>query len=389
MAMMQPQPPTGSPPTPVPSRPVKRRGVKIGSIAGVPIYIRGSLLILVIAVTFLYGRLIAAERPGVSQFAALIAFGFVVVLVLSILLHEAGHAFTARRVGLGVKAITLELLGGYTELDRESPTPGSELLVALAGPFVSFVLGGVAVLGAFATPRHSLVNELLVQLAVANLVVAAFNVLPGLPLDGGRALRGLLWAITGDASKAGVAAGWTGRIIAMASAVAGSYLFAVQLLALPSFVFVGVMSFNLWISASQAIQAAEMQARFPQLHAGSLAVPLFPVLSGTPLSEALRMLAGSGRPDAALVVVDTAGALRALVDPIAARAVPPPRQPWVAVDAVARGIDYTRRVDANLRGADLVQTLQTDPAPEYLVNNHDHIIGVLRVADVVRLLGRR
>jgi Zn-dependent protease len=363
--------------------------MRIGSIAGIPIYIRGSLLILAVAVTFLYGRVIASQRPELARLSVPIAFGFVVLLILSILLHEAGHAYTARRSGLGVKGITLELLGGYTELDRESPTPGNELLVALAGPVVSFVLGGLGVLGAVITPNGSLVHEILLQLAVSNLVVAVFNALPGLPLDGGRALRGLIWAITGDASRAGVAAGWAGRIIALASAVAGCYMFAVQVLGLISFIFVGVMATNLWISASQAIHASEMSARFPSLHAGSLAVPLFPVASGTPLAEALRMVAASGRPDGAVGVVDSAGMLRAVVDRAAAAAVPPQRLPWVWVDSVARSVDNSRRVDADLRGVDLVHALQADPATEYLVSHRDHVVGVLRVADVIRLLERR
>lgn len=358
-------------------------------MAGIPIFLRASWLLLAVPVTLLYGGVIADRRPELGVVAYVIAFGFVVSLVISVLLHEAGHAVTARRHGLGVKGITIELLGGYTELDQEAPTPRAELVVALAGPAVSFVLGAAAAVGTWLSPAESLANQILFQLAVSNLVVAVFNVLPGLPLDGGRALRGLVWSISGDPRRATVIAGWAGRVIGAASGLVGFYLYMRGIFGVISLVFIMVMAFNLWQSATQSVQAAKVQARFPLLHVGSLAVPILPVPSGMPLAEALRLRASSARPDAALGVVDTAGALRAVVDPVAAAAVPVPRQPWVWVDSVARSVDGSRRIDAGLRGTDVINAVQTHPATEYLVTHRDHVVGVLRVADVVRLLENR
>jgi Zn-dependent protease len=383
--MAMPTQPATPPPTPHGGG----GGVRLGVVFGIPVYLRASWLFLAVPVTLLYGGVIAGRRPELGSVAYLIAFGFVVCLVVSVLLHEAGHAVTARRHGLGVRGITIELLGGYTELDREAPTPKAELVVALAGPAVSFALGAVAAVGTWLSPPDSLGNQILFQLAVSNLVVAVFNVLPGLPLDGGRALRGLVWSVSGDPRRATIVAGWSGRVIAAASAIAGAILFAEGIFGVISFVFVGLMAVNLWQSASQSLIAANVQARFPLLHVGSLAVPILPVPSGMPLAEALRLRAASARPDAALGIVDGGGVLRAVVDPRAAAAVPVPRQPWVWVDSVARAVEGSRRIDAALRGADVIKAVQTDPATEYLVTHRDHVVGVLRVADVVRLLENR
>ena len=110
-----------------------------------------------------------------------------------------------------MRGITLELLGGYTEMDRDAPTPRVDLLVSLAGPAVSLVLGLVAVLATVALPDRTLPDQFALQLAVSNVIVAVFNILPGLPLDGGRALRAVVWAVSRDRHLGTEVAGWAGR----------------------------------------------------------------------------------------------------------------------------------------------------------------------------------
>src|SRR5258706_230965 len=144
------------------------------------------------------------------------ALGFVLCLLLSVLLHEIGHAVVARHYGIGVKAITLELLGGYTEMDGDSPHPRADLFVSIVGPIVSAVLGGAALGAWLALPGDGVINQLAFQLAWSNLIVAVFNALPGLPLDGGRALRAIVWGVTGNRHTGSTVAGWIGRILAVA-----------------------------------------------------------------------------------------------------------------------------------------------------------------------------
>src|SRR5690606_37248308 len=117
-------------------------------------------------------------------------FGAAVVAVLflaCLLAHELAHALVARRQGIGVRGITLWLLGAVSELDGDPQTPRAEFLIAAVGPFVSLVLGGVAAAGAYLVDAgNPVVAVALVWLAGVNILLAIFNLLPGAPLDGGR-----------------------------------------------------------------------------------------------------------------------------------------------------------------------------------------------------------
>ena len=372
-------------PTPDEGAP-RRPGIPLGRVLGVPVFLHASWLLLAILVTVTYGQLV--QRTQDLQPSAAYAFGFlfVVCLVVSVLLHELGHALTARRYGVGVKGITLELLGGYTEMDGDAPRPGVELTVSLAGPVVSLVLGFVALGGAVLLPDGTLVHQLAVQLAVSNILVAVFNALPGLPLDGGRALRALVWWVTGDRHAGSRVAGWIGRGVAVLTLVVALYLTYAQGLSLFSLIFMALVAVTLWQGASASIAHGRLGARLPSVNLRQMAHPVFSVTAGTPLSEASRRVAESSRPDAVLAVADASGRLVALVHEQAAAAVPPDRRPWVPVESVARALDPRRSLPADLTGEDVVRAVQANPAPTYLVVSGENVVGVLRTADLARLL---
>src|SRR5215468_7458922 len=188
-------PPPGQPPPPS-AGPAVPGALRLGSAFGVSIYLRWSWLFLAVALVYLYGPVEQRRVPGLSQPGSYgLAFAFVAFLLLSVLLHELGHALTARGFGIGVKAITLDLLGGYTEMEGESPRPSADFFVSAVGPAVSGVIGGVTYALQVVLPDGTVIDQLAVQLAWANLLVAVFNALPGLPLDGGRALRALVWGV--------------------------------------------------------------------------------------------------------------------------------------------------------------------------------------------------
>ncbi|WP_326553699.1 site-2 protease family protein [Micromonospora sp. NBC_01813] len=372
------------------SRPDRRPGISLGRVLGFPVYLNASVLLLAILVTVLYGQFVRTQLdvPPAARYA--VGFGFVVCLLGSVLLHELGHALTARRYGMGVRGITLEMLGGYTEMDRDAPTPKVDLLVALAGPAVSLVLGLVAVVVTLLLPDRTLINQLAFQLAVANLLVAVFNSLPGLPLDGGRALRAAVWAMTRDRHVGTEAAGWVGRAVAAGTAGLVVLLTIADILSPFGLVFMLLVSFTLWQGAGQSIRVARIGRRFPLIDLAVLARPIFTVPSGTPLAEAQRRSAeevtAPGRGESALGVADSAGRLVALVDRAAAAAVPPERRPWVAVDTVARGVDGVRRIPLGLAGEHVVRTVQEHPGAQYLVTRDEDVVGVLHVADLAQLL---
>jgi Zn-dependent protease len=143
------------------------------------------------------------------------------LLLASVLAHELGHALTARRVGVTVQGVSLFLFGGYTEMLGEPEDASADLKVALAGPAASLTVAAV-----FGLVRWPLIEALpgaadvLSLLFVINLAAVGFNLLPGLPLDGGRILRALLWRATGDRAAAGRRAATSGEVLA-ATLVAG------------------------------------------------------------------------------------------------------------------------------------------------------------------------
>ena len=190
--------------------------VRFGRLRGIPIGAHWSVLVILILVAdMLAESILPATVKGASGSAywlvgALVAVAF----LLSLVAHEAAHAIVAQRVGMGVKTITLWMLGGVTELDGEAPDARSELRIAIVGPAVSLACAGLSAVAALlldviAAPR--VLEAGFVWLAVTNGLLAVFNLLPGAPLDGGRVLRALLWRRTGDPYRAALTAARGGR----------------------------------------------------------------------------------------------------------------------------------------------------------------------------------
>ncbi len=362
----------------------------VGRVFGIPVYVRASMMLLAALVTVVYGEFAGRELGLAQPFGYALGLGFVVLLLGSVLLHELGHALTARRYRIGVRGITLELLGGYTEMERDAPTPRIDLLVSLAGPAVSAALGGLAATAAALLPGPGVLDQLAFQLALGNVVVAVFNMLPGLPLDGGRALRATVWAATKDRHRATVIAGWAGRAIAAGTALAVVLLTVRGVLTTFGLVFLLLVTVTLYQGAGQAIRLGRMSRRFPLVDLGELARPVLSVPSGTPLAEAQRRHPAEP-PGPTLGVADSSGRLVAIVDRAAAAAVPADRRPWVSVDSVAKDIAGLPALPAGLTGEQVVRAVQAHPGAQYLVTAGEDVVGVLHVADLARLLepGRR
>ncbi|WP_203900168.1 M50 family metallopeptidase [Virgisporangium aliadipatigenens] len=364
-----------------------RRGVRLGHVLGFPLYLSPSWLLLAFAVTFVYGESLRADRPDLPAAGGYaLGLAFVGSLVLSVLLHELGHALAGRRLGIGVRAITLELLGGYTEMEGDAPRPRVEALVSLAGPAASLLLTLAAGAAAAAVPRDTLAGQFLVQVAVSNAIITVFNALPGLPLDGGRALHALIWAGTGDPHRGREVAGRAGQVLAGGCVVGGWALYQVSALSLIGIVFTVIVAGSIWFGATGAVRLGRAGRRLHLVDVDRLARPLYRVPSGTALAEAERRAAADGAPGAALVVVGPDDRVRAVVHEAAADAVPPERRDWVAVDDVARGLDPARTLPAGTRGSDVLKAVQADPVGEYLVTAGEDVVGILRVADLARVL---
>lgn len=178
---------------------------KLGRVAGIDLFLHPTFLIL----------LLWALVSGGVEWAALMSavFGCVV-------LHELGHALTARAFGIGTRDITLYPIGGLARLERMPRAPGAELLIAVAGPLVNVAIAGTLsmalwISGAFAPwSGPSLISAFGADLVMINLVLAGFNMLPAFPMDGGRVLRALLSRPFGRVRATDIAAG-LGRALAL------------------------------------------------------------------------------------------------------------------------------------------------------------------------------
>jgi Zn-dependent protease len=201
-----------------------RLRIRVGRPLWIPLWIHASwfavlgLAVWVVTVAFgsVLPRLPLPERSAMALVTGLAFFACLAV-------HEVAHAVVARRFGVRVLGITLFLLGGVAEIEGELPSPGSEFAVALAGPATSIAIGSVLALASTAFGRFGWRGAEVVTftLAVVNLGVATFNLVPGLPLDGGRILRAAIWRATGSFARATRVAAIGGRVVAAALVAVG------------------------------------------------------------------------------------------------------------------------------------------------------------------------
>ena len=172
----------------------------LGRIAGIRISFNWSwLIVFALIVWSLESYVFPAQDPGLSTTTYVImAVIAAIVFFVSILLHEIGHSIVARRNGMEIEGITLWLFGGVSQFKEMFKSPGSEFRIGIAGPVVSFVLGVLFVGLAFLPIGSTPVTGTLFWLGYINLFLLVFNLLPALPLDGGRVLRAALWRAKGD-----------------------------------------------------------------------------------------------------------------------------------------------------------------------------------------------
>jgi Zn-dependent protease len=353
-------------------------------VLGIPIVVSPYWFVVAALLVYLYANsLDSTVSPSSTRY--LVSAAFVLLLYLSVLIHELSHCVVARAFRLSVRRVLLYPLGGFSEIEQEPPTPAREFAVSAAGPAVSLALAGIAAALTKAVP-DGLPNLLIDQLFRANLLVGLFNLLPGLPLDGGRIFRAGIWKITGKPASATVAAAWAGRVLAVLLVAVPLALYRGQfqsLLTSTYGIWLAFIAVFMWIQAGQAISAARVRERLPALHARALARRAIPVPAGTPLAEAIR------RADAAqaraLVVVDHEGNPSALVNEDAVIATPEQRRPWIDVGSLARTIDPGMVLPADLSGVELVEAVRRTPASEYLlVEPSGQIYGVLVATDLDR-----
>ena len=355
---------------------------------GVPVDVTPTWFLVAGLITYGFAPTVEDKVPGIGDWRYAVSLAFALLLYLSVLVHELSHTVVALRAGLPVRRISLHLLGGVSEIERPAKTAGREAGIAAAGPAVSLAIAAAA-FGVMELFEPRTVGRVLAWgLMASNLLVGVFNLLPGLPLDGGRVLSAGVWRLTGRRHVGTVVAAWLGRGVAVVVLALPFALAAGRTdgrLDLVDVVWGALLGAFIWVGASQSLQQAALQQRLPALSARRLTRRAIPVPATLPLAEALRQAHDAGARG--LVVVSTGGDPVGLVVESAVSATPVDRRPWVPVGDLSRRLEPGHRVVADLEGEELVQALVAQPASEYLVvETNGDIYGVLATADVERAL---
>ncbi|GAA2934269.1 site-2 protease family protein [Streptomyces enissocaesilis] len=369
-------------------------GLLMGRPFGVPVYVAPSWFLVAALITWVFGGQLDRVLPELGNLRYLVSLFFAVAFYASVLVHELAHTVAALRFKLPVRRIQLQFFGGVSEIEKESETPGREFVLAFVGPLLSLVLSGVFYAGMRAVEPGTVPGVLLAGLMISNLIVAAFNLLPGLPLDGGRMLRAIVWKITGKPMSGTIAAAWVGRALAVAVLIGLPLLTHTGALGnstediggmetVTDALLAAILAAIIWTGAGNSLRMARLREHLPGLHARTLTRRAVPVEPDTPLSEALRRANAAGAR--ALVVVDGQGEPTGVVREAAIVAVPEHRRPWVAVSGLAQDLTEDMKIAAELAGEALLEHLRAAPATEYLVlEETGEIYGVLSTADVER-----
>ena len=346
---------------------------------GVPVLLSPSWWIGSIAVVVLYAPLVHRMLPDAGPVLSItLAMAFAVLLGASVLAHELGHCLAALRLGLPVRRVRLFLLGGLSEISRTPRRPGHEGIVAVAGPAVSVLLAALCGLVLLVIPSDGPIWLLIVESALANAAVAVFNLLPGLPLDGGRMLRAGVWALSGRRSvgtKAAVLGGWL---------VAGLLvIYAMWGLATESpdrWLRLGICAITVWfvVEGAGGELAHEQRRTWPDgLRLSDLVSPVLQLPAESPVASALTAAAGRG-----VVLVRADGVAAGLLDRVAAARLAE-QAPMAPAEHAAEPIRPESVLLLSEPGEDIVERVLETAAWQFLVVDEEgRPAGVLRREDL-------
>lgn len=356
-------------------------GWRVGRLRGVPVYIGRSWFIVAGVIILLFGPVVRRIVPDLGAWAYLVAGAFAILLLISVLVHEAAHALVGQACGYLVNRIVADFWGGHTAYDSRDSSPGRSALVAVAGPLANFALAGVGWLWLQQTEAGTTGYLLAAGFTWANGFVAAFNLLPGLPLDGGFLVDSLVWKLSGSRGAGMIVAGWSGRLVVVAIAwwLIGRPWLAGDSIRPTSLLWLVVLGGFLWFGASESIKVGQARQRLERVRVAQFLT----AATAVPAEASLSVLP----PPAGQLIVgtDEEGRPVGVLDPAALAGVP--REAW-AVTSVSTVLQHqppTWVVRATPQDdmTDVVIALQTDQLPLVAVQDRDgHLHGVVRAGDL-------
>lgn len=381
-------------PEPTAGRPARRSDAgpmhasfSLGRWAGVEIGVNWSWVVIFVLIAWSLAAVVFPEAtPGMST-GAYVAMAAIssVLFFASLLLHELGHAVVARREGMEIDGIVLWLFGGVAKFKGLFPSAGAELRIAIAGPVVSLVIG-VTMLALATAPLPDAVDGVVAWLGSINLILLVFNMLPALPLDGGRVFRALVWQRTGDFTRATRIAGSLGRFFGQL--MIGGGLLMLLLLGAPGGLWMALIGWFLIAAAT-----AEMRMATIALALGPLRVS--DAMATAPVSAQARSTVAdfvetrfSGSRHAAYPVLDG----EQVVGMLGFRdltAVPAPEWEDTRIESIARPLGSVLVLEPGANLGDATIELVQDELGRALVLEGERLIGLLSMTDVSRLIELR
>jgi Zn-dependent protease/predicted transcriptional regulator len=368
--------------------------IRLGRWAGIPVGLHYSWFIIAALITLSLAGHFTATQPGWAQpltwgVAALTA----VLFFLTLLAHEFSHALVAQARGIPVRSITLFALGGIAQLDRDANSAKTEFLVAIVGPITSFVIG----FGCIAAARYlgfaveagtggGVTAAVLGWLGSINILLAVFNLIPGYPLDGGRVLRAILWAIYNDGARATRGAARAGQVVAGLFIAFGLLQF-----------FLGAGLGGLWLAFIGWFLLTASQASYAQVTiterlrdvrvADLMSNDCVAVDADTPVQVVVDdLVLRTGRR---CIMVSSNGHVLGLLTPNEVRRIERERWNDVTVSEVMRPLEQLRTVTPDTSATEAFETMAREDLNQLPVIRHGHLEGFVSRGHILRLLQTR
>jgi Zn-dependent protease/CBS domain-containing protein len=358
---------------------------KVGNLFGIPFYINSSWFLVLALVTFSYGSQLATQFQMGGIVPWLLGLFAALLLFSSVLAHELGHSFVAIKQGIEVKSITLFLFGGLASLEKESKTPGEAFWVAIAGPLVSFILFGIfTAIGAF-TNISGAAAAVVGLLAYINFIIGTFNLIPGLPLDGGNILKSAVWKITGNPYKGVMFAGRVGQIFGWIAIISG----VLPILFYGSFDNIWNLLIGAFLlqNAGMAAQSANVQNELSKFTAADAVTPDSPIISAEmDLREFANEYVIGKAPWRQFLVIDESGKLigKLLVDDL--KQIPTHEWPTTPVKTLMKSPDF-RFVKSTQTLLEVVTKLEEYKVSELpVIDENGVVLGILEKSGIKTML---
>jgi Zn-dependent protease len=357
----------------------------LGSIRGAAIIVQPSTLIMLVILAFIYS---SSADGQVTPHAFSLGLLLAVLLFVSVFIHELAHAIAAWSFGRKVSTIVLTLWGGHTSFDARKMTPGVQGVTAIAGPIANglFALASWAVVqtGVLTGTAQSVAG----WLVLANVFLAIFNVLPGIPMDGGQVLAAIVWASTGDQLKGMRIAGWAGRVIAIGVVIVtvGLPLAQGEGLDLLNLAFAALLFSVIWPAASAAIRAVDRAERRESVSISGLMRGAIGVPYTASVGEARSLALAAGVMD--VVVLSAEGVPAAIASVPTMDRVPESQRDAEGLQSVSVPLPRGAAVPATLDGEELVTALREwyGRTDSWAIVGDEGVVGVIRLEEVLAAL---